>query len=108
MLSDYTPIQTTVTVGSGGSAHLHLNLHHNSAEGVYTPLDAWNNGQFAAISTGGQGTPWSPYRIVNNPAPGGLNPVFAQSNDYLYPSSRASCSAEQPPTRTSTTRRCSA
>jgi thermopsin len=85
MLSDYTPIQTTVTVGSGGSAHLNLNLHHNFAEGVYTPLDAWNNAQFAAISTGGWGTPWAPYQIVNNPAPGGLNPVFAQSNDYLYP-----------------------
>jgi len=85
MLSDYTPVQTTVTVGSGGSASLNLNLHHNYAEGVYTPLDAWNNAQFAAISTGGHGTSWSPYQIVNNPAPGGLNPVFAQSNDYLYP-----------------------
>lgn len=85
MLSDYTPIQTTVTGGLGGTVHLHLNLHHNFAEGVYTPLDAWNNAQLAAISTGGWGTKWWPYQIVNNPAPGGLNPVFAQSNDYLYP-----------------------
>jgi len=85
MLSDYTPIETTVTGALGGSVALHLSLHHNFAEGVYTPLDAWNNAQFAAISTGGWGSPWSPYEIINNPAPGGLNPVFAQMNDYLYP-----------------------
>ena len=85
MLSDYTPIETTVTVGLGGSVTLHLVLHHNFAEGVYTPLVAWDNAQLAAISYGGRGTAWWPYQIVNNPAPGGLNSVFAQSNDYLYP-----------------------
>ena len=85
MLSDYTPIQTTVTAGLGGFVHLHLVLHHNFAEGVYTPLVAWSNSQLAAISYSGWGTSWSPYMIVNNAASGGLNPVFGQSNDYLYP-----------------------
>jgi thermopsin len=85
MLSDYTPIQTTVTVHNGGLAALHLSLSHNTLEGVYTPLDAWNNAQLAAISSGGSGTAANPYVLVNNPARGGLNPVFAEANDYLYP-----------------------
>jgi len=85
MLSDYTPIQTTVTVHNGGVAALHLTLSRNTLEGVYTPLDAWNNAQLAAISSGGRGTAADPYVLLNNPARGGLNPVFAEANDYLYP-----------------------
>jgi thermopsin len=85
MLSDYTPTTTTVHVRAGQDASINLGLHPNFAEGVYTPLDAWSNAQFAAISFAGSGTAGNPYIIVNNPARGGLNPVFAQSNDYLYP-----------------------
>ncbi|EQD71515.1 thermopsin precursor related protein, partial [mine drainage metagenome] len=85
MMSDYTPIQTTATVASGGHAALNFAMQQNSAEGVYAPLFAWNNAQLAAISTGGAGTVAAPYTIVNNPAPGGLNAVFGQFNDYLYP-----------------------
>jgi thermopsin len=84
MMSDYTPIQTTVTGTSGGSAALPFTMQRNFAEGVYTPLFAWSNAQLAAISFGGMGTASLPYIIVNNPAPGGLNPVFGQFNDYLY------------------------
>jgi thermopsin len=84
MLSDYTPIQTTATVGSGGSVALSLNLHRNTAEGIYTPLFAWNNGQLAAISRAGHGSAGQPYLLENNPAPGGLNPVFGEFNDYIY------------------------
>lgn len=85
MMSDYTPIETTATVANGGQATLHLNMQPNSATGVYTPLFAWNNAQLAAISSGGSGTAASPYLIVNNPAVGGLNSVFGEFNDYLYP-----------------------
>ena len=85
MLSDYNPILTTATAGKGGSAALPFDLSHDYGAGVYTPLVAWGNAQLAAISFGGQGTPWSPYLIENNPSPGGgLNPVFGQFNDYLY------------------------
>ncbi len=84
MMSDYTPIQVTATVAAGGQNTLDFAMTPNSAEGVYTPLFAWNNGQLAAISTGGSGTEGSPYTIVNNEAPGGLNSVFGQFNDYLY------------------------
>ena len=86
MLSDYNPITTTATAAAGRSASLHFVLVHNSGQGVYTPLDAWNNAQLAAISSGGRGTAGSPYEVVNNAAPGGagLNPVFGQFNDYLF------------------------
>ncbi len=85
MLSDYTPIQTTVTVHAGSTVTLHLTLSHNAAEGVYTPLQAWNNGQFAAISTGGSGSAAHPYLIDNNPAKSGINSVFDEYNDYFFP-----------------------
>ena len=84
MLADYTPIQTTSTVHAGGAVALSLNLHRNTAEGVYTPLVAWNNGQLAAIARSGHGTAASPYILENNPASGGLNPVFGEFNDYIY------------------------
>lgn len=85
MLSDYTPTQTTVTGTSGGTSTLTLNLQRNMAEGVYTPLFAWNNAQLAAISSGGSGTAASPYLLFNNPAPGGgLNSAFGEFNDYIY------------------------
>ncbi len=84
MLSDHTPLQTTVTGRSGGHVGLTLALATNPSEGVYTPLFAWNNGQLAAISQGGSGTAGRPYLLDNNPASGGLNSVFGQFNDYLY------------------------
>lgn len=85
MMSDYTPITTTATVGIGGHSTLPFTMARNFATGVYAPLDAWNNGQLAAISFGGYGTASLPYVIENNPSPGGLNSVFGQFNDYLYP-----------------------
>ena len=85
MLSDYAPSQSTLTVRAGGIARLDLGLRADPATGVYTPLDAWNNAQLAAISSGGSGSAESPFAIVNNPAPGGLNPVFGQMNEYFYP-----------------------
>ena len=84
MLSDYTPKEVTFSASAGQHVVVHFDLHHNYATGVYTPLMAWNNAQLAAISYGGDGSAWHPYLIVNNPAPGGLNPVFGQYNDYVY------------------------
>ncbi len=84
MLSDYTPVQTTVSGARGSHVGLSFSLRANAREGVYTPLVAWNNGQLAAISSSGSGSAARPYQLFNNPAPGGLNPVFGQFNDYLF------------------------
>ncbi len=85
MLADHTESQSTVTGHAGNHVALTLSLRADTAMGVYTPLDAWNNGQLAAISSSGTGSALNPYVLDNNPASGGLNPVFAESNDYLYP-----------------------
>ncbi len=85
LLSDYTPIQTTVTARAGQTVSLTFALSHNSAEGVYTPLDAWDNAQLAAISSSGRGTAGDPYVLDNNVPRGGLNSAFGELNDYLYP-----------------------
>jgi thermopsin len=84
MLSDYTPITKTVTVTAGHTASVTFTMKANSREGVYTPLVAWDNAQLAAISSSGKGTAAHPYKLLNNPAPGGLNSVFGEFNDYLY------------------------
>jgi thermopsin len=85
MLSDHTPTEVTLSLANGATTHLGIHLKKNLAEGVYTPLFAWNNGELAAISFGGSGTASSPYRVFNNPSPTGqLNPSFAMANDYLY------------------------
>ena len=84
MLSDYRPLQVTLTVQAGHSQAVHFQMHRDFSMGVYTPLTAWNNAQLKAISIWGNGNPMSPYHLFNNPAPGGLNPVFGQFNDYLY------------------------
>jgi thermopsin len=85
LLSDHTPIQTTVTARAGQTVSLHFALSSNSAEGVYTPLVAWDNAQLAAISSSGSGTARSPYVLDNNAPRGGLNAAFGEVNDYLYP-----------------------
>ena len=84
MLSDYAPTQMTATAHAGGYVALKSVLHRDYAWGVYTPLFAWNNGQLAALAYHGAGTQANPYVIFNNPAVGGLNPVFSEFNDYLF------------------------
>ena len=54
------------------------------ARGVYTPLIAFGNAELAGISSGGQGTMGSPYRIDNNEY-GLIDPEFAALNDWLWP-----------------------
>jgi thermopsin len=85
MLSDYAPITTTATGHNGGTVALRFDLTKSTSEGVYTPLDAWNNAQLAAISSGGSGSASSPYTLFNNAAKGGINQAFSEVNDYLYP-----------------------
>ena len=82
-LSDYRPVYRTVTL-THAPVTLHITMSWWSNAGVYTPLWAFSNAQLAAISTGGNGTPWNPYQLVNNQyAP--LPAVFGLYNDYAFP-----------------------
>ncbi|HZY71432.1 MAG TPA: thermopsin family protease [Thermoplasmata archaeon] len=82
LLSNFNPQTHTVGPHSGG---LTVNLHANTAMGVYTPLWAWNDGQLAAISQpGGAGTIAHPYVLWNNQI-GLLSPLFGEVNDYFFP-----------------------
>jgi thermopsin len=83
LLSDYTPV--TMHVPFHSATTLTVSLVWNTAEGVYTPLWAQSNSQLAAISVpGGAGTVSNPYYLVNNPS-AGINQLFAEFNDYLFP-----------------------
>ena len=87
MLSDHTPINTSIALVNGGTQSETFDLATNMSRGVYTPLFAWNNAQLAAISSGGNGTLTNPYLIVNNAPPDGhgIASEFGELNDYLYP-----------------------
>ncbi|MCI4327145.1 MAG: thermopsin family protease [Thermoplasmata archaeon] len=80
LLSDHN--SATVTLSSTTTLSVSLGL--NTSTGVYTPLWAWNNGQLAAISSGGTGTMHNPYVLDNN-AVGPVSALFGEFNDYYYP-----------------------
>jgi thermopsin len=82
-LTGYNPVAVSVTVGLGTNAlvaHLTLNL----TKGIYTPLWAWSNAQFAGISTSGTGTTTDPYQIMNVQTLV-MAPVFGTLNDFTFP-----------------------
>lgn len=82
MLSNYNPQQITLTGGNNGQT----TLTQNFQLGVYTPLYAMDNAQLKYISYGGNGMPFNPYVLYNNPSSTGyLNPLFGQLNDYAFP-----------------------
>lgn len=83
---------------------IHINLNHNMSigaisltyypsAGLYTPLYAYNNAQLQNLSINGSGNSSDPF-IIPGPlyyadqgitVPNGLNTVFSQFNDYLFP-----------------------
>lgn len=83
ILSDYTPVISSITVSLGTNT-ITVSLALNTAEGIYTPLWAWNNGQFAAISSGGAGTPSDPYQVYNAQTTPMLS-IFGTWNDFAFP-----------------------
>jgi thermopsin len=96
LLSDYAPQSGSFTVAATATA-VTATLPYNSAEGIYTPLWALNNGQVAGISSAGAGTLGSQYVLFNNiGATGGelgvTSPalpsaaVFLSLDDYDFPS----------------------
>lgn len=80
LLADYKPVKMTVSSSTSAT----VSLASDPALGVYTPLWAWNNGQLAAISSGGSGTVTNPYVLDSNSA-GSLSPLFGEFNDFYYP-----------------------
>jgi len=59
-------------------------LTPDASLGIYTPLYFWQNSQFAPLSSGGSGTPNSPYQI-NNTQTYLFPSVFGLFNDYTFP-----------------------
>jgi thermopsin len=85
-LSEYAPVTTALTLS--GPMTLTLALTSEPALGVYTPLWAFDNSELAAISSGGVGSPTSPYLIVNNELGAGagiLSANFGLYNDAGFP-----------------------
>jgi len=83
-LSDYDPFFGILGVTNGGLANPTVLLASDSLQGIYTPLWAWNNNQFAGISTAGTGTPSDPYQIFHSQTtvmPG----IFGTWNDFQFP-----------------------
>jgi hypothetical protein len=63
-------------------------LPYDASNGVYTPLWAFDNGELAGISSGGNGSLSNQFHLFTNPtaAPQGqLNSAFAEYNDYAFP-----------------------
>jgi thermopsin len=84
-LTDYAPI--THHVDLTGPTTLAFSLASDPALGVYTPLWTSSNAGIAAVSTGGSGTPTSPYVIASD-QPGTLSSTYGLYNDYgfsVYP-----------------------
>ncbi|MCI4358726.1 MAG: thermopsin family protease [Thermoplasmata archaeon] len=82
MMSEYDPWNLTIDA-KNGTTNGNIVLTPDAARGVYTPLVAWNDGQLAGISSRGDGTLGNPYLILSNQH-AGLDPLFGESNDYLY------------------------
>jgi thermopsin len=83
LLSDYAPVGGSVTV-TLGSNPITATLTLDTFEGIYTPIWVWNNTQFAAVSSGGTGTPSDPYQIYN--AQTSFMPdLFGLWNDFAFP-----------------------
>jgi thermopsin len=79
LLSNYNPI-----VINKMNSTLNVSLSRNMSLGIYTPLYAFGNNQLQFISYQGNGSASNPYMIFNNEyCP--INPIFAQFNDYAFP-----------------------
>jgi len=98
MLSYYNPVKLPLhgnshfSTSSGnmnmvGMRNIHvqtIKLVRDIYDGVYTPLFAMNNAQLANISVSGSGTASNPY-IADNATYPGINPLFGEVNDFLFP-----------------------
>ncbi len=107
-LSGYVPVNVTLNVS--GPMTVTPTLVRDPSEGIYTPIWAWSNSQYAAISNGGSGVPASPYVLEYLPSEE-IGAAFGLYNDYGYPvyagmfllDTTASVEVEDAPTFTTAT-----
>jgi thermopsin len=83
-LSNYDPLFGKLSVTNGGVANPSVVLSANFLQGIYTPLWAWSNSQFAGISTAGSGTPSHPYQIFHSQT-SVMPSIFGTWNDFQFP-----------------------
>jgi thermopsin len=81
-LSDYDPM--SLSYAAGASATLDISLTRDMSQGVYTPLYAWDNAEYGAFASSGDGSAASPYVIDSNQG-AALDPLFAEINDDWFP-----------------------
>ncbi len=82
-MSDYTPSSFAMVPGS----YQQTMLPFDYQMGLYTPPYAMDNQQLANISMFGNGSPYNPYVLFNNPSMNGqLDPLLGEVNDYFFPS----------------------
>jgi thermopsin len=84
LLSEQNPGHTLVTAVANSTTDTSFRGTPNRAQGVYTPLIAFGNGELASLSSRGRGTLSHPYVIDNNEY-GPLDPEFATWNDFQWP-----------------------
>jgi thermopsin len=84
-MSYYTPANETFTALAAGQVVTFApTLTPDPSAGVTTPIWVWSNTQFPALSSGGSGTPTSPYLLnVQQSTP--MSSAFGAMNDYTFP-----------------------
>jgi thermopsin len=65
LLSNHDPGIFNFTARNGSTSWRNFSLARDDAQGIYTPLFAWNNDQLANLSTSGKGTALDPYLLPN-------------------------------------------
>ncbi|MCL4345419.1 MAG: thermopsin [Candidatus Thermoplasmatota archaeon] len=61
-----------------------INMKSNVSMGIYTPIILNGNKAVMTVASSGKGTRTSPYKI-NAYSANGINSIFGQFNDYLFP-----------------------
>jgi thermopsin len=85
MLSYYASVtEGPTSFPPGTSAPFNPSLPANSGSGVTTPIWVWNDSQFPALSSSGNGTNQSPYMIQDQQV-AAMPAIFGAMNDYQFP-----------------------
>ncbi|MDS0256778.1 thermopsin family protease [Thermoplasmatales archaeon AK] len=78
LMSDYNPSYSVL------SPNMNTTLTRNTDDGIYTPLLAYDNGQLANISQGGNGSSTNPF-IAYNKSFVNILSYFGEINDFTFP-----------------------
>jgi thermopsin len=84
LMSNYDPALLGWSGASSTTSTVPIALTADPAQGIYTPLYAWNNFQLGNISSSGAGTAGNPY-VITGIQVQDIWQEFGELNDYLYP-----------------------